>query len=263
MQLTPFSDLLRLDESSDQYSSFISEDWQQGRSTFGGLTAALCLKAALNSVSSLPALRSAQLTFIGPAAGDVTLSSRVLRQGKNVTYLQTDLHGEKGLATSAIFCFGGSRESTQMRNDLPMPDVPEPDGLPLLFEGAGGPGFAVNHFEQRLALGTHAFGGNDADNHVWVRFKDRNTPEDILSLMAIADALPPAELSAFKSFAPISTMTWLVNFLTDQPVTEDGWWLIHACANHTHGGYSSQDMTGWNKTGQPVFSAKQSIAIFA
>ncbi|MCI5045897.1 MAG: thioesterase family protein [Aquisalinus sp.] len=263
MSLKSFADLMSLEKSGDDYTATITEDWQQGRSTFGGLSAALCLQAAYETGPDLPPLQSAQVSFIGPAAGDISLTTSILRQGKNVTFLQSDLLGEKGLATRAVFCFGSNRESTQSRNDLRMPSVPKPDASPLLFEGGGGPGFAVNHFDQRLARGTPAFGGDDADNQVWVRFKERNTVDDMLSLIAIADALPPAELSAFKTFAPISTMTWLVNFLTDTPVTENGWWLVHARAEHTENGYSSQNMIGWSSDGRPVFSAKQSIAVFA
>ncbi|MCI5045581.1 MAG: thioesterase family protein [Aquisalinus sp.] len=263
MSLKSFAQVMSLKKSGDGYIATITEDWQQGRSTFGGLSAALCLQAVYEANTELAPLQSAQISFIGPAAGDVSLTTSILRQGKNVSFLQADLLGEKGLATRAIFCFGSNRESALSRNDLPMSSVPEPDSSPPLFEGGGGPGFAVNHFEQRLASGTPAFGGDDADNHVWVRFKDRNTADSMLSLIAIADALPPAELSAFKTFAPISTMTWLINFLTDKPKTEDGWWLVHARAEHTENGYSSQDMIGWSRDGQPVFSAKQSIAVFA
>jgi acyl-CoA thioesterase len=43
----------------------VPEDWMQGRTTYGGLTAALCLKAALPLAGDRP-LRSAQIAFVGP-----------------------------------------------------------------------------------------------------------------------------------------------------------------------------------------------------
>ena len=45
----------------------ISDDWRQGRAIYGGLSTALCLTAARGSIEGLPPLRSAQVSFIGPA----------------------------------------------------------------------------------------------------------------------------------------------------------------------------------------------------
>ncbi len=264
MSITSFSELIALSQTGNGHSAFIPEDWLQGRTTFGGLTAALCLKAAMDSFSDLPPLRSAQISFIGPAAGEVEITANILRRGRNVTFVQADLIAGKGLATSCIFCFGTTRDSEQNRNKLPMPKMPMPEDVSSLFPPGRGPQFAQHHIEQRLAQGSIPFSGEgEAENHIWVRLRDKNADSDVVSLIAAGDALPPAEMSAFKIFAPISTMTWLINFLTDAPRTRDGWWLLHANAEHSVGGYSSQDMTGWNINGEAVFTARQSIAIFA
>ena len=45
----------------------IPETWMQGRTTYGGLTAALCLEGAIALVEDLP-VRSAQVAFVGPVA---------------------------------------------------------------------------------------------------------------------------------------------------------------------------------------------------
>lgn len=45
----------------------ITEEWMQGRTTYGGLSAALCLAGTLSAHADLPPLRSAQVAFIGPA----------------------------------------------------------------------------------------------------------------------------------------------------------------------------------------------------
>ena len=58
---------------------------------------------------------------------------------------------------------------------------------------------------------------------------------------------PPAVLPMFKEFAPISSMTWMMNFLKEDISTEDGWWLMRSAADHSRDGYSSQDMQVWNK----------------
>ncbi len=67
----------------------------------------------------------------------------------------------------------------------------------------------------------------------------------------------------FTEMAPISSMTWMVNVLTDEPKTRDGWWLLESRAEHAADGYSSQDMLVWNRDGDLVIAGRQSVTIFA
>ena len=255
--------LCDLGRSGDVYTTHIPEDWLQGRTAFGGLTAALCLEAVLRDVPGLPPLRSAQISFIGPCAGDVTMTTTLLRQGRNVTFVRADLAGEKGIATSCTFAFGTTRESQFTIEDLPMPLVPEPDALDSMFPPSRRPSFA-QHYDQRLASANRPVSGAE-DPHlmIWVRHQEWQENTGIVPLLAIGDALPPALMPCFREPAPISSMTWMVNFLSDNPVTENGWWLMKAEADHTANGYSSQNMWAWNRQGEPVMTARQSVAIFA
>jgi len=90
----------------------ITEDWMQGRTTYGGLSAALCYAAARELKPDGMTLRSAQIGFVGPAGGPVKTRAEVLRQGKSACYVSADVYSENGVATRALFIFGASREST-------------------------------------------------------------------------------------------------------------------------------------------------------
>jgi hypothetical protein len=81
------------------------------------------------------------------------------------------------------------------------------------------------------------------------------------ALLGIAD-MPPPVLPKFKKFAPISSMTWMLNFLIDEPQTQDGWWLLRSGAEHAVEGYSSRDMQVWNSKKELVISGLQKIAVF-
>ena len=61
----------------------------------------------------------------------------------------------------------------------------------------------------------------------------------------------------FPQGAPISTMTWSLDVLSDAPATTDGWWLIQSRADAANQGYSAQSMTLWNADGTPVIVARQ------
>lgn len=238
----------------------IPDNWMQGRTTYGGLTAALCLESAMELVSDMP-VRAVQVAFIGPVGGDVVISPNVLRQGKSSAFVNTDLVTEDGLMARCIFTFGAKRASKLNQRSRQCPDVAAPDQCPSFF-GERRPQFAHN-FNIRLAGGYHPMSGAEhGDMTLWIRHKDEGalwTPSTVLS---IADAPPPAAMSMMTEPAPISSMTWMAEFLTDEIVTQEGWFLAHHEAQATKDGYSSQSMRLWNRMGEPVMIGRQTVAVF-
>lgn len=239
----------------------IPENWMQGRTTYGGLSAALCLYAVNKTQPDLPPIRSAQINFIGPAGGEVNITVKVLRQGKSVTFVNAELRTELGLATHSIFCFGSSRPSQMDQVFLPTPDCCDPSESRNFFEKKEGPVFTQN-FESLLAKGGLPMSGSNKHEHfIWTRFRE-TLDEDVCSLLAIADMPPPAVLPMFEKFAPISSMTWMLNFVCEKPTTQDQWWLMRTSAEHAQNGYSSQDMQIWNSERELVVTGRQNVAIF-
>jgi len=262
-----FTELLaNLSSKSEQtgeseWSATIDEDWMQGRATYGGLSAAICLKAVENTFENLPPLRSAQVSFIGPVGGEVTIKTSIMRQGRSVSFISAEMTGEKGLATQAVFCFGSPRESRIDRIFTEPPKVPTREDSKPFFDNAFGPAFS-NNFECLLAQGGHPISGSKQHEHfIWVRHKDPQAT-DMTALLGLADMPPPAVLPMFIEFAPISSMTWMINILDTDITTTDGWWLMRSAADHAREGYSSQDMQVWNASGNLVVSAQQNVAIF-
>jgi len=263
-QSTPsFSELLNsLEQTGEQQSSVtVTENWMQGRTTYGGMSAALCYQAVMNDFAGLPPIRSAQINFIGPAGGDLNVSTKIMRQGRSVTYIGAEMVGEKGLATHAVFCFGDDRDSRFNDDFTVTPNVASVEESVNLFDSDFGPSFS-NNYNCLLAQGGHPISGSQSSEHyIWVQHKDKSA-NDLTALIGIADMPPPAVLPMFTEFAPISSMTWMMNFLKQDINTEDGWWLIRSAAEHARDGYSSQDMQVWNKAGELVVSARQNVAIF-
>lgn len=243
------------------FSVAIPESWMQGRTTYGGLSAALCLEAVLRTFSNLPPLRSAQITFVGPAGDIVKLRPRILRQGKSVSFIEVAMEGERGPATRATFCFGESRESRLRHSFVKPPSLPAPDASPTYLPDGAGPNF-IQHYEHRLAAGARPLAGSKQNDHyVWARHKD-NAATGVLALLALADMLPPAILPLLTEMPPVSSMSWMLNFLTPEPATEDGWWLLRSTAENAGDGYSSQNMSAWNHRGEAVITARQNVAVF-
>lgn len=260
---TSFSSLIGAAKFEDgAFSVTIPEGWMQGRTTYGGLSAALCLETARRSFPDLPPLRSALVSFIGPAGGDVTGRANLLRRGKSVAFVESDLSAETGLATRCNFAFGAGRQSVFDDIYTPFPDMPPPERCDYFAPPELRPAF-TKHFDTRLAKGDRPF--SQSDDHeffLWVRHEDEKA-EGIVALLALADMPPPAVMPKFKEFAPISSMTWMVNVLSANPVSKDGWWLLQSRGENASEGYSSQDMLVWNSDGELVIAGRQSVAIFA
>ncbi len=253
-------DSIRL--TPEGWQAEITPDWAQGRTTFGGLTAALCLEAALKAHPGLPPLRSAQIAFIGPAGGPVTMTSKILRAGRTMTFVEADLAAETGLATRALFAFGQTRASVFDRRFIAAPDAPPPAACEDYMPDGAGPTF-VRHFEQKLVRGGRPWSGSSAYDHfIWIRHRDK-AARSISALLALADMPPPALIPMFEAPAQMSSVTWIVNFLEADPQTEDGWQLVETRAENAAQGFSSQDMFVWNTRGEAVIAARQQVAIFA
>jgi len=243
-------------------SAAITEDWMQGRTTYGGLAAALCLETALRTFPDLPPLRSAMVSFIGPAGAAVEARAKILRQGKSVTFVEADLIAEKGLATRCIFVFGGDRQSAFNKSYSPRPALPGPDDCEEYIPDGHGPSF-LEHFDRLLAKGARPMtGATEHDHFIWARHRDERAT-GVPAFLALADMPPPAVLPMFTGPAPLSSMTWQLNFLTENPMTQDRWWLLESRADYAGNGYTSQDMLIWNHGGDLVLAGRQSVAIFA
>ncbi len=239
----------------------VPEDWLQGRTTYGGLSAALCVAGALRDNPDLPPLRAAQFTFVGPAAGALHIVSTVLRRGKNSVFITSDVHAETGIATRATLTFGAPRESALSFRGLPPPPVPAPGDCANFFGGQSGPRFAAQ-FEILRAGGHPPISGAPAPELlVWIRHRDVAARTGLLGLIALADAMPPAAFSMFSAPAQISTMTWGIDMI-DEATAGDGWHLMSSRGDNVADGYSSQEMTLWNEFGVPLLAARQVVALF-
>jgi len=214
----------------------IPPTWMQGRTTYGGLTAALCLEAARELVDDLP-LRSAQVAFVGPSGGDVSLKPTLLRRGKNTAFVSVDMRHADGFASQCIFAFGKARESALKFQHLPMPDVPTFDEAPSFFREGPRPGF-TNNFNMKGVVGDPPISGSEKRSiGLWMRHKEEALRMSATAVLALADAPPPAALSMLKVPAPISSMTWMAEFLTEDITTEDGWFFALHTADTALNGY--------------------------
>ncbi len=237
----------------------IPDTWLQGRTSYGGLSAALALHVAQLVEPDLPPLRSALVAFIGPLSGEITIRASKLRRGRNAAFLQADVESEAGLGLRATFVFMSAVESQVDYQVGSPPDFPRPGPDDTTYKGANST-FFIQNFE---LLDRRDATVGPTEWLRWVRLQERDGLDPMVELVAIADCLPPAALKLVGGPAPCSSMTWQLNILGPQPQTTDGWWLLRTSADFAKGGSSSQEMMIWNADGQPIAEQMQSVAIFA
>lgn len=234
----------------------IPSDWLQGRTAYGGLSSALALHAAQGIEPDLPPLRSAQIAFIGPLSGTVSVTATKLRRGRTAAFIQADIVSDAGLGYRAVFVFMAEQPSrVELKGGLAR-TLPPPAPDAKLYTGPDE--FFTGNFN---FLDLKAPG--EAEWLRWARLRDFAGIDPMVEVLALADALPPAAFKLFgKDFVPLSSVTWIVNLLTPTPATTDGWWLLSAETQHAVNGGSSQSMMLWNADGVPVAQGMQSVAIF-
>ncbi|AOH87171.1 hypothetical protein AWL63_23675 (plasmid) [Sphingomonas panacis] len=263
--MTQFSDILEsMTLDAERYSVVVPDDWLQGRTTYGGLSAALSVAAAERTLVEEIPLRSAQFCFVGPTYGEMSVRPAILRRGKATTVMGVDLHGRDDLAVRATLVFGRDRASSYEHPCDGPPQVAGPDSCEPFFVGPGTPAFA-SHFEARRAGGAALVSGaRTPDFLVWVRHRDRTEGSDMARLVALGDALPPPAMALFREPAPISTITWSMDFpIRPKGGTAADWYLVESCAEAVSAGYSTQSMRVWSANGEALMTGRQNVAIFA
>lgn len=238
-------------------------DWRQGRTAYGGFSAALSLQSALKQTPfTLPPLRTAQFAFLGPVADDITFRTQVIRQGKSATSIAVDCHTAGQVALRSTLFFAQDRSSAICHDLTVKPIVNEPGFYDSPCDAPYLPSFFTN-FDVRFA--SNVVPVSDSPNPeliAWVKLKDARDIDPQLVLLAIGDCLPPAAMACFSTAAPISSMNWAIDFV-HTPKSTHGWFLLRSRSVFASHGYSHQQMEAWDEDGQLLMIGTQTVAIFA
>lgn len=257
--MTPIADILAAAQPTlTGFTATLPSDWMQGRTAYGGISSAIALHAAQQCEPDLPPLRSAQISFIGPLAGDITVTTSKLRRGRNAAFIQSDIVSDAGLGYRATFVFMADQQS---KLDF--------DQRMLVGRAPPGPNDTLYTGPDNIFIGNFNFldlKDNVSEGELvrWARLRATDGLDPMVHVMAVADALPPAVARMFGGgFPPVSSLTWIVNMMTPTPSTTDGWWLLSAKSDFARHGCSSQTMRIWNADGELMAEGMQSVAIFA
>lgn len=246
----------------------ITEDWGQGRASFGGLMVALQYEAMRAQVSSERALRSLAVTFVGPAEPGVPVSFEVevLREGKAVSQVLGRAVQNGQVVTLVQGSFGGARESAVKVDSLPAPDMKAPEQCPLLPYIKGVTPEFMRHLSMAFAVGAIPFTGRGTrEMGGWVRFSGEVAKQPLTEthLLALIDTWPPALLPLLNKPTAGSTLTWTVEFVQPLPDANTlDWCKYLAVIEHARDGYGHVAANLWAPNGELIAISRQTVAIF-
>lgn len=236
------------------------ETWKQGRAFYGGASALVAYTAAIRAFDGLPPLRAAQVTFVAPNGPDIELRREILREGRNVAQVRSEIWTEEGCALSAIFLFGAEREPNAVHPAEEVADWPGGPHENQALSTERGPRFLGEHFELRRAQDQR--GPGEPTVRRWARLKDRAELDPVSELVLLGDVLPPGAMRAMQRQGPISSINWSFNLLDPEPATQDGWWLSENASKFANHGYSSERLRLWNSGGKLMLDGMQCVAVF-
>jgi len=246
----------------DGWQATVSEDWLQGRSAFGGLQAALALRAMRELVPADMPLRTLQVTFIAPVpAGSVAIRARLLRAGRSVIQVEASLCDGQQTLCRLLGVFGSARPSVlDFQPEQPPVVAVAPQELRYV-EGRM-PAF-TQHFRANWLRGDLPFsGGRQRDSVLQLSLRDDGQPDET-HVLAFADFIPPIALSMFATPTPGSSLTWMLELLRDRydDLGLDDW-RVDAELIASRDGYTNQSVMLWGPRGEPVALSRQSMVVF-
>lgn len=251
--------------SEEEGSVLIPQDWMQGRSAFGGLQAALLLRAIRARVPGAPPLRNFQVNFVAPVPQDQPLmcAVQVLRQGRNVLQVQARLLYEGNILCLATGIFGASRQSLINLAPLMRRIEGATTGVGKTLAAETTAPF-LQHFSLLWLQGDPPFSGAEqTESVVELAHRDPMSTTEA-HIVALADVVPLAGLSLLQRPAARSSLSWMLELLTDSldGLPREGWRMDTALVAAASG-YTHQSGILWGPGNQPVALSRQTGAIFA
>jgi len=257
-----------IQEGNSPHTVHIPDNWLQGRTAFGGLTAALGVNAMMRQNPSGAPLKSLLVSFVGPlGAGAATIDTKILRRGKSVTQIVADVKTGTQTAAHIVGTFGTGRNTSQQhvpayshadQNRLDFP----PMDTAALAQADIIPAFLANFDIHWNGKGIPQSGTKDAHLGKWVQLKENMRDYMAERLVMLADVPPPLMMSHYTDPIMASSLTWSLEFLQPPADIVGDWHYLDYRLEAAAEGYSVQSGLIFDESGTLVAMSRQNMVYF-
>lgn len=237
-----------------------AQDWMQGRTLYGGASALIAYTMAIRAFPGLPPLRAGQVAFIAPVGEAISLHAEIIRQGRNVTQVRSEILSEGKPALSALWVFGEARPANAVHPAAPVEDWPGAPEENARVTNDFAPDFIARNFELRYGQAKDAPRG--ATVRRWARLVEAHDLDPASQLVLMGDVNPPGAMRAMQRLGPISSINWSFSVLDAESRSPGGWYLAENASQHADAGYSAERLRLWDAGGRQVLDGMQSVAVF-
>ena len=248
----------------------IPEDWQQGRTAFGGLIATLAVQAMRDVAGAgwdpTVRLRALQTSFIGPVdRGPLEVVVQVLREGKHVRQVQALVQQNGRTAALHLGVFASPRDTVVPALAPAQPAVARAldHSMPMPFVRGVAPNF-LQHFDLRWSEGVFPYSGSDDSWHSRIHLRLRSEPvhPELLTVL-LADMPPSPVISCFHKPTPSSSVSWELELRPVTTAGQDGaWWRVDTDVIAAEEGYVNQVSKLWTPAGELASLGYQVVTVY-
>lgn len=195
------------------------EYWNMG-GPFGGVTAALVLKAVLDHPERRGRPVAQTVNFCAAVGeGPFEIAARLVRDGRSTQHWQVEMTQDgRGTVTTGSVVTGAERQTWAHAAAAP-PQLPPPDAVPQM--DTAGRNAWLSQYEFRVLEGRTDFQLEppgeiaSAASRLWVRDRPER-PLDYAALAALADTFIVRILLVRGYFVPVATVSLSTYFLADE-----------------------------------------------
>ena len=240
------------------WSGAIAPGWDIVANANGGYLLAIAARALGGALDRPDPVTVTGHYFYPGKAGDVTIETQVLKEGRRFGSGRADLLAQGRTLLSCIGTFGDLTEASGPEIvDQGPPEMPDPDDcLPVVATDTFPPPF-MGKIELRLHPEDGQFLLGKRSGHAlmrgWFRLR-HDEPTDTIALLCAADAFPP---TAFNADFPVAWTPTIELTVHVRARPEPGWLRCKFATHFVTGGFLEEDGEIWDSTGHLVAQSRQ------
>jgi acyl-CoA thioesterase len=240
------------------WSGAIAPGWDIVANANGGYLLAIAARALGAALERPDPVTVTGHYFYPGKAGDVTIETQVLKEGRRFGSGGADLISKGRTLLSCIGTFGDLTEASGPEIvDQDPPEMPDPDDcLPVVATDTFPPPF-MGKIELRLHPEDGQFLLGKRSGHAlmrgWFRLR-HDEPTDTIALLCAADAFPP---TAFNADFPVAWTPTIELTVHVRARPEPGWLRCKFATHFVTGGFLEEDGEIWDSTGHLVAQSRQ------
>lgn len=244
----------------------IPASWAQGRTVFGGLSAALLCDAVLQGVDPVRRLRYLKVGFLRPLETEqpFRIEMKEKSAGGTVIVRSAQIVQEDIIRVAVEANFITELKSAiQIRTFRPPRLKPWNAESAMRMRGPGFPAF-TQYIDFRTTTEGLPFQGHEVPElGGWMRFE--TAPETFAEphLVCLIDAWPPAPVPYYDHIVPLSSINWTIHFAEPLDGVHGDQLLGYlARVNYFDNGYGSSSADIWAPDGRLLAKSYQTFVIY-